>query len=32
MEHILREEEQISLLGKMLYYSARHLTAMKGSL
>jgi hypothetical protein len=27
MEHILREEEQISLLGKMLYYSARHLTS-----
>ncbi len=26
MENILLEEEQISLLGKMLYYSARHLT------
>ncbi|RJP23463.1 MAG: hypothetical protein C4527_20385 [Candidatus Omnitrophota bacterium] len=27
MEGILIEEEQISLLGKMLYYSANHLTA-----
>lgn len=27
MEGILLEEEQISLLGKMLYYSADHLTA-----
>ncbi len=27
MESILIEEEQISLLGKMLYYSAGHLTA-----
>lgn len=26
MENILLEEEQISLLGKMLYYSAKHLT------
>ncbi len=27
MEGVLIEEEQISLLGKMLYYSANHLTA-----
>ncbi len=27
MENILSEEEQISLLGKMLYYSAPHLTS-----
>lgn len=26
MENILLEEEQISLMGKMLYYSAKHLT------
>ncbi len=26
MDSILKEEEQISLLGKMLYYSAKHLT------
>ncbi|MBN2328827.1 MAG: hypothetical protein JXR73_16930 [Candidatus Omnitrophica bacterium] len=27
MDNILLEEEQISLLGKMLYYSAKHLTS-----